>query len=263
MKPAFRATLLLSLLVHLMVMLPWLLDGTSIEQTSKEEATMEFTLAPQAKPPEPQPPIKQPEQKAAPPPPKHLEDDITKANLKNGIAETPNEAKAKRGNLQKPKEAMQPAEIEQVAKSSHTDAPPESKPVVRSNSPTLSEYLKAKAHNTLNDKGLDIATQQNSQAQERARWYNEVLKRISEQVNYVWVKPVQSSTQQWGVIQLTLNSNGYLQDAWIDIPSGNPKLDQSAMRALKQVYRFDIPYSKEMARYYARLEFKYQGGILD
>lgn len=253
MKPAFKFTLLISLLVHLLVIVPlWLLSEDRPEPYNP--SPIEVVLQPQ-----PEPATIQTQTHNAPPPPRHIEDDITKANTSDGVAEDIGKAKTKLP----PKDPLPEAteHQEQLAKPQQEDTQPQLDPVVRSNSPTLSDYLKAKEQGTQNDQGLNIQTSQSAKAEERARWYNEVLKRIREQVLLVWVKPTHSNSNTWGIIHLKLNENGYLEDAWIHVPSGDAKLDRSALRALHQVYRYDIPHAKEMSQYYRHLEFRFHGGV--
>jgi len=258
MKPAFRFTLLMSLLVHLLVLLPlWLLsdEQPSIEQSQPK--TLEVAIVAPPKPTPIKPPI---QQAPKPPPPKHLEDDITKANTTNGLADKPIEGQSKTQPTEQPiKDAK--AKTEQVAKQQEK---PEEKttpaPVVRSNQVLLSNHLKNQPKETESNQGSQPLNAFAAEAQERARWYNEVLKRINEQVKLVWVKPQNSQPYHRGLIHLTLNENGFLEKAWIKVPSGDVQLDQSALRALHQVYRYDVPYDKAMFEYYRVLSFNYSGG---
>lgn len=271
MKPAFRFTILLSLLLHLMVFTPWLLTKQQPAPIKDNTSnTVELTLAPAIKPPEPTKQTKPPEPPDTPPPPRHLEDDITQSNTSDGLAET------KGGSTQAPTQGRRDAQEEtqtndQVSETAPT--PPSQR--VNPNSPRLSDFLKAQkiAQKNMQKKGLDLQelTENNpannsvesplDQAEEeKARWYNEVLRRISKQVNFVWVKPAGLNSSTWGIIRLNIDEYGYLTDAWVHLPSGNAKLDRSAMRAVRQVYRYDIPKSQKLSRHYRHLEFRYRGG---
>jgi len=253
MKSAFRITILLSLLLHVLVFTPWLLTDAPSQPLPIKEKSIEFTL---------QPPVEDtlpPED--LPPPARHLEDDITKANTSDGLAETQatSAQPPQQGNKSQPDEASAGASEDTVAKIPKTLQP-------KSNSPMLSDFLKQQA---LNKKGMNLEAQSTVASpleqleEEKARWYNEVLKRIREQVNYVWVKPQGLSRSVWGVIRLDIDRNGYLVDAWVHLPSGNARLDRSALRAIHQVLRYEIPQSEKLSRYYRHLEFRYHGGEQD
>ncbi len=51
--------------------------------------------------------------------------------------------------------------------------------------------------------------------EEKARWRNMVLKRISEQIQFVWVKPDGTLPSQSGVIRMDIDAEGYLKGAWV------------------------------------------------
>lgn len=269
MKSALRLTILLSLLLHLLVFTPWFLkDSLLAPKTQPENQTVEFTLQPPVTPPKVQPnPEPQPD---IPPPPQHLEDDITQSNTSNGLAESPS------GNPIPPSEGIRDAQDnKQVQEQTAETSPTPTSSRVNPNSPLLSDYLKAKevAKQNMQKKGVklkeldesDLANNTeesplNKDEEEKARWFNEVLKRIGEQVDHVWVKPKGLTNNTWGVIRLNIDEYGYLIDAWVHLPSGNPLLDRSAMRAVRQVYRYDIPQAQKLSRYYRHLEFRYKGG---
>lgn len=117
--------------------------------------------------------------------------------------------------------------------------------------------------NELDDSALDdtlVESPLNEDEEALRRWYNEVYKRLSAQVTQVWVKPEDSSSLFQGVIPLNVDLQGYLNRAWIHLPSGDPALDQSALLAVKSIIRYQLPESSDMARYYQNLEFRYSGG---
>jgi hypothetical protein len=269
MKSAFRFTILISLLLHLLVFTPWLLtDQAPAPVKHNDSNTVEFTLAPPVKPPiqSPQPSV----EPDTPPPPRHLEDDITKSNTSDGLAETAS------GNQQPPSQGEPDAQAATQANEATAEASPSpSSSRVNPNSPLLSDFLKAKeiAKQEMQKKGLnlqelnetDLASKSvesplDKDEEEKARWYNEVLKRISEQVNLAWVKPPGISSNTWGIIRLDIDEHGYLTDARVHLPSGSAQLDRSALRAIHQVYRYDIPHSQNLSRHYRHLEFRYRGG---
>jgi hypothetical protein len=264
MKSVLRFTILLSLLLHLLVFTPWFLNGSTLAPEVKpKNQTVEFTLQPTVTPPKPGP---KPEPDI-PPPPRHLEDDITKSNTSNGLAESPN------GQPMPPSEGILDSQDNiQIQEQVTETSPSPTSSRINPNSPLLSDYLKAKeiAKQNKQKKGVQLHKQQehsnvaesagNSDEEEKARWYNEVLKRIGEQVDHVWVKPKGLTNNTWGVIRLDIDEYGYLIDAWVHLPSGNALLDRSAMRAVRQVYRYDIPQAQKLSRYYRHLEFRYKGG---
>ncbi|MFT5592256.1 MAG: outer membrane biosynthesis protein TonB [Oceanicoccus sp.] len=266
MKSAFRFTILLSLLLHLLVFTPWFLKDTIVLPEKEPDTTVEFTLQP---PPAPTPVLETPPETDIPPPPRHLEDDITKSNTSDGLAETPS------GKPQPLTDGERTAQDNSQAQDLPADVSPSpTSSRINPNSPLLSDYLKAKeiAKQNMQKKGIqlqeltedDLASNSiesplNKNEEEKARWYNEVLKRIGEQVDFVWVKPEGITSNTWGVIRLDIDEYGYLTDAWVHLPSGNQLLDRSAMRAVRQVYRYDIPQSQKLSRHYRHLEFRYKG----
>lgn len=271
MKSAFRFTIFISLLLHLLVFMPWLFTEQAVPPEKKDEHTLEFTLAPTPQLPKPAEPVAP--EPDIPPPPRHLEDDITKANNRNGLAE-------QAGGSERPATNGQPNAQEQVQTNETTSltSPSPTSRKVNPNSPLLSDFLKAQeiAKQKMTKKGMDlqelneadladnsVTSPLNKEEEEKARWYNEVLKRIGEQVDFVWVKPPGLSSDTWGIIRLDIDEYGYLSDAWVHLPSGNAQLDRSAIRAVRQVYRYDIPQSQTLSRHYRHLEFRYRGGETD
>lgn len=267
MKSVLRFTILLSLLLHLLVFAPWFLkDSPSVPATKQDDKTLEFTLQPPVTPPKVQPESKP----DIPPPPRHIEDDITQSNTSNGFAESPS------GQPMPQSEGIREAQDNQQIQEQTADTSPSPKSArINPNSPLLSDYLKAKeiAKQNTQKKGVqlkeltddDLASNTvesplNKVEEEKARWFNEVLKRIGEQVDHVWVKPQGLTSNTWGVIRLDIDEYGYLIDAWVHLPSGNAQLDSSAMRAVRNVYRYDIPQAQKLSRHYRHLEFRYKGG---
>ena len=238
MNPALRFTIITSLLLHALLYWGFNADLSALFQPPepKEEYSLEFDLAPQPKPAVKKPSANQP------PPPRHLEDDINKSNTSDGIAET--------GSKTPNQKVQKKAEIT-----------PEPQQATKSDNPNLlSSFLRQKASSP--NEQDDQVTQKGAQEkldEEKARWYNEVLKRISAQVHFQWVKPQGIPHNTWGVIYLKINERGYLKDAWVHLPSGNFRLDQSALRAIRGVQRFEIPHADKLNRYYRHLEFRYHG----
>ncbi|GAA6135156.1 hypothetical protein NBRC116188_19460 [Oceaniserpentilla sp. 4NH20-0058] len=252
MQPAFRLTFLLSLLVHVLVFLPWLFSEQPAAPVAKDK-TVEVILQPEA--PQANPINNTPKPSLdVPPPPMHLEDDITKANNTNGKVEEQAQEKTQIADIEHTDKTAQPTLETPEQTETSTPEPPAAPPVVHSNSPMLSQYLKANPH-----KNQGTESKASKEEEEKARWYNEVLKRISEQINYIWVKPRGVNPFYRGTIRLTINSNGFLEQAWVHIPSGSAQLDRSALRAINQVYRYDIPQAQKITQYYQSLEFHYSG----
>ncbi|MFT7108855.1 MAG: hypothetical protein ACI843_000508 [Psychrobacter glaciei] len=273
MNSVFRLTILTSLLLHLTVYVAVMVNFEDILVTEPEvDKTMEFVLEPPAPAPAPEPIAMQPneEQQAdTPPPSRHMEDDINKANLSDGLAEL--------GGKQTPKpKGQENTEIN------------DSQPMSKANRPelisnTLSSLLQQAVDNVKletadNSEDNDTLGQQLDQPddeaqdnnlvespldkleEEKARWRNMVLKTISEQINFVWVKPENSSELSSGVIRLDLDAEGYLKAAWVDISSGDRALDASILRAIRSIWRFQIPESDRLNRHYGQLGFNFRGG---
>lgn len=270
MNPVFRLTILCSLLIHLCVYVALMVRfEDTVEQVPQdaESKTMEFVLAPSEpiKPAEP-PPSVDPEE---PPPPKHMEDDINKANTSDGMAES--------GGKQTPKPKGQDTpELSETEPESAAQAP-------ELLSSSLSDLLQQAINNVelekatdsqdkeqlgeqleeLDDSALDdamVVSPLDKMQEEKARWRNLVLKRISEQIKFVWVKPDGTSQSDSGVIRLDIDGEGYLKGAWVHLPSGDSLLDASILRAIRSVWHFQIPKSDKLNRYYRHLEFHYRGG---
>ena len=91
MNSVFRLTILTSLLLHLTVYVAVTVNFEDILVTEPEvDKTMEFVLEPPAPAPAPEPISMQPneeQQVDIPPPSRHMEDDINKANRSDGLAE--------------------------------------------------------------------------------------------------------------------------------------------------------------------------------
>ena len=267
MNPVFRFTILFSLLIHLTVYVALMVNfEEALQQPASlpAEKTMEFVLDPQTAPiVEPTP------EQDEPPPPKHMEDDINKANTSDGLAES--------GGKQTPKPKGQETEV-----LNETDATALSEsPELLSSS--LSELLQQAIKNVevenandneqkeqmgeqleeLDDSALDdnvVESPLDKLEEEKARWRNMVLKRISEQIKFVWVKPDGTSRSDSGVIRLDFDAEGYLKGAWVHLPSGDSLLDASVLRAIRSVWHFQIPKSDKLNRYYRHLGFHYRGG---
>lgn len=274
MNSVFRITILTSLLIHLVVYVVLMVNfETTTEppiQPQTDTQTMEFVLAPPTPELTPEPTPKPEEQDSdLPPPSKHMEDDINKANNSDGLAET--------GGKQTPKPKGQDVpELNEDHSQSNENSPE----ILTS---SLSDLLQQAINNVeldtpnnsenksklgeqleeLDDSALDdslVESPLDSLEEEKARWRNMVLKRISEQIRFVWVKPDFTSLADSGVIRLDIDAEGYLKSAWIHLPSGDNRLDASVLRAIRSVWHFQIPKSDKLNRYYRHLEFHYRGG---
>lgn len=266
MNPVFRFTILFSLFIHLTVYVALMVNFEEPLQQSASlpaEQTMEFVLAPPATPT-----VEPTAEQDEPPPPKHMEDDINKANTSDGLVES--------GGKQTPKPKGQKTE---VLNETDAAAPSESPELLSSSlSDLLQQAIKNVEVEKANDseekeqmgeqlnKDDDSGEDQNlvkspfeKAKEEKARWRNLVLKRITEQIKFAWVKPAHSNRANFGVIGLNIDPKGYLKGSWVKISSGDPRLDDSILRAIHSVWRLQIPESDRLSHFYRNLEFSYSG----
>ncbi len=258
MNRAFYITILLSLLVHLAFFAPalWYVPV-------EKEHNIEVTLS------QPMPEPKKAdltEKQDLPPPSRHLEDDITKANASNGTSDTaggkPSKAEQRSQATQKTSQIAK-----QIKPSSNQLDPKQSKSIQDTFDKELEvnetqEQSEQTLLGVLNEEKTSSNSNQpqiNEYEEEKARWYNEVLKRISEQVEYIWIRPEGISKFYQGKIKMDLDSQGYLLSAWIDFPSGSQELDSSALLAIRGVIRYQVPKSPKLSQYYRHLIFEYRG----
>jgi len=248
MNRVILITILLSLLIHLLVYVGLYLKWPTAPLVTKRpepNAVREYELV-----------------QHQPPAPRHMEDDPTKANTSNGQAEQ----KAKR-TPSKPSKGKQDGDsegAEQKKVANRADTPSleaatgdraKGSEVEQQNRPSLSNM------ESLDDEALDEALVESpldSLEEQKARWRNEVLKRITEQVYKVWVRP-DSAPHYSGVARIELDAQGYLTNVYIHLPSGDDALDRSVLQAIRSIWRFDIPQSRLLSRYYRHLSFHYAG----
>lgn len=267
MNRTIKFTVVFSLFIHLAFLWPLLSSAPNKLPTAnpaKKDQTVEITLT-QAKPKVVPPPV-EPQAEDKPPPPKHMEDDIEKANNSDGVAEKaggkPTQAKQKGDSKSNTTKASNQSLIATQKEAKNAEALKSifgqdtkvAGSTDKSNDAKLNEVSDSELDNSLVESPLTKAQE------EKARWYNEVLRRIGEQVSYIWVKPEGASASTRGVIQLKLDQQGYLLSSWVHLPSGNPDLDDSALRAIRGVIRYKIPNSPSLYRYYRNLKFEYSGG---
>lgn len=282
MNTIFRLTLLLSLLLHVSIFAPILWQESPLPPPELAEQTIEFELLPQPEP-EPVPEAIPPEDE--PPPYKHTEDDISKTNTTDGSADS-EPAKQPSASQQPQPTQPQPEPPQQVAEQSAAELAPTEQATLaeandaEANETEVTETAATEAEQSvqefkplplfasqtqlqpMSDDALDdslVETPLNSMEAARARWFNQVLKEIENQVKQVWNKPAGINKQAWGEIRLELDPEGYLLGAWVHLPSGSAALDRSALQAIRSVVRYRIPQSN-MSRYYRHLNFKYHGG---
>lgn len=248
MNRVILVTILLSLLIHLLVYIGLYLKWPTaplVTKPPKPVAVREYELV-----------------QHQPPAPRHMEDDPTKANSSDGQAEQ----KAKR-SPSKPTKGKQDGDSEGSELKKMAD---------RADTPSLEAATGERAKGTeteqvsqpsasnmepLDDDALDEALVESpldSLEEQKARWHNEVLKRITEQVNKVWVRP-DSAPHFSGVARIELDAQGYLTNVYIHLPSGDDALDRSVLSAVRSIWRFDIPQSPLLSRYYRHLTFHYGG----
>lgn len=274
MNRSFYLTIIVSLLIHLLVFMPWqgFPPSKPVVAEPEQAQKIEISLLPPPPPAKIEPLAqKEPEPKQdaedIPPPSRHLEDDITKANTSDGTAE---EAGGQRSRASKKGQAETPTpQFTQQAKP-ETQTADEKKlkalqgifgqevEISSSNDEKTQNELSEVEDDILNDSNVENPL--NELEEEKARWFNEVLKRITEQISYIWIKPDGISKKSWGVIRMNLDSQGYLLSAWVHLPSGSRALDNSALLAIRGVIRYQIPESSKLSRYYRNIEFQYHGG---
>ncbi len=236
-----------------------------VPDTPEPDQKIEISLqqpAP-AKPAIPEPTVEPPPEDK-PPPNRHLEDDITKANTSDGNSDT---AGGKRSRASKQGQAeQQDSQQAGTAPASLRNAPDKSLKALQDipvQEMDVTNNQDEHTKNSLSDVKEDILDENNVEKpltkveEERARWYNEVLKRITEQVNYIWVKPPGVDKKTWGIIAMELDRQGYLLRAWVQLSSGSRALDDSALSAIRGVIRYQNSNSN---RYYRHLTFEYYGG---
>ena len=261
-------TILVSLFIHLAFLLPLLKHAPEkpIAKSQPKEQTVEISLVPpitkpsQAPQQEPQP------EDDTPPPPKHMEDDRSKANTSDGLAEAsggkPSKASQKGDSEPQPNQASEKKLIASRQESKQAKALKEIFGQETKVQGGEKENKQSKL-NEISDLELDdslVESPLTKIQEEKARWFNEALRRITDQVSYIWVKPEGIGKNTRGVIQLKLDQQGYLLSSWIHLPSGNRDLDDSALRAIRGVIRYQIPSSPKLSRYYRNLKFEYSGG---
>ncbi len=278
MNRTFKITILLSLLVHLALFGPALFYAPPEKPIPEKDQNIEISLVqpqpeqppePKQEPPKPKEQPKKEEvaqQEDKPPPSKHLEDDINKANNSDGTSET---AGGKPSKARQKSQAKQEAGhiAEQKRPTSNQVDPKQLKAlqdifgkeleVQESQEQSEQTLLGALDEGALDDSVVENPL--NEQEEEKARWFNEVLKRISEQVEYIWIKPEGVSKHHWGKIKMDIDPQGYLLSAWVHLPSGSQELDNSALLAIRGVIRYKIPQSPKLSRYYRHLIFEYSG----
>jgi len=256
MNRVMIVTVVVSILIHLFVYWVFMADLSAFfSRTAQNKAQPTQTLAIRI-----EPPVKQHQDE--PPPPRHTEDDITKTNQQDGTHNQAQKPRASQKQTQsKPKETPKKTlrSIEEVIAAAKQGQTLEN--IAQGADTSVTDAATNTANNlqTLSDDDLadnHVDSPLSKQQEEKARWYNAVLKRITEQVNYVWVKPDDSDPSAWGIIRLDIDHQGYLRSAWIHLPSGDAALDQSALRAIRSVVRYQIP---SLSRYYRHLEFRYSG----
>lgn len=269
MNSILRLTLLCSLLLHLIVYLALMVNFKPTPQPQNVPTkTREFVLhQPQPKPQKE--PLKTQEQADIPPATRHIEDDINKANTSDGLAEksakqTPKprgEEKADtKQNTAKAKSNMDKQLISSQSKNANqaVEKPEQQASQDKLNDSRFGQQLQELDDDALNDS--HVISPLDRLKEEKARWRNMVLKRITEQVHLVWVKPDGTSAANTGVVKLDISADGYLNKVWVHLPSGDNNLDASILRAIRSIWRFQIPKSDKLNRYYRHLEIHYYGG---
>lgn len=87
---------------------------------------------------------------------------------------------------------------------------------------------------------------------------NRYLQRMNKQVLAFWINPYKGNKMHRGIIKVELNTNGYLEQAFIYRSSGNRLLDISVLDAIRAVPRYEVPENEIITqRYYTNLSFHY------
>lgn len=267
MNRTIKFTIAFSLLIHLAFLWPWYSHAPQkpapISQPKNQ--TVEITLT-KTQPKITIAPTAEPKAEDKPPPPRHMEDDIEKANTSDGLAEKAggnptqakqkgeSEAKASKASSQKQLIASQKeAKRAEALKSIFGQETEVAGGAEESNEAKLNEVSDNELDNSLVKSPLSKAQE------EKARWYNETLKRLKEQISYIYVKPEGVSKYAQGTIKFKLDQQGYLLTSWIDTPSGNWALDEAVLRAIKGVIRYQIPNSPRQYNFYKEITINYGG----
>jgi hypothetical protein len=110
----------------------------------------------------------------------------------------------------------------------------------------------------LDDIDLDEAVVYDPHSKQRStelKLVNGYFKRIMEQISENWVNPLTPRQMKQGlflVIRLQINMDGSLEEAWSFLPSGYSALDESFLKAIRSVIKFDPtahPFIREKYRY--------------
>ncbi len=248
MNRVFLYTLVASVLVHLLLalLLNIRLGPRSPLTPTEQEQTNSLNLSINY----------QQEQDESPPPPEHNTDDPTEANQQQGTALKPKAAAPKSEPTTRDEIAAKKAPETPILTT--TGSSPESVVEQTAPQPDTSGLSTPLSDSELDDTLVESPLDQQQEALKK--WYNEVYKRLTEQVMEVWVKPDDSDRRHRGVIRLEVDINGYLNRAWVHLPSGHRGLDQSALNAVRSIIRYQLPESPNMARYYLNMDLRYSGG---
>ncbi|WP_197479174.1 TonB C-terminal domain-containing protein, partial [Oleiphilus sp. HI0132] len=95
------------------------------------------------------------------------------------------------------------------------------------------------------------------QESEELRMVNKFLERMNKQVNEKWNNPYKGRQMHRGVAKLELDEYGNVVDVFIFLQSGLPALDDSVVRAIRAVKRFDVPKNTIIAERYSHLRFHF------
>lgn len=125
------------------------------------------------------------------------------------------------------------------------------------------EMEKLKGMQALNDQNLGkvkVGEPFSEIEARRIRMVNLYLRAMRKQIMAQWHPPASSLPSDSGVVIFELDSQGYLINAYVYLPSGDPLLDESALDAVRSVVRYEVPKSEMIAsEYYHYLRFTYSG----
>ncbi len=107
---------------------------------------------------------------------------------------------------------------------------------------------------------VKINDRRSSQEIRRWDWLNEYLVRIERQVYATWAQAGRWPGRLNGVIRFQLDEQGRLQDAFLQLASGDPALDRSLLTALSRTMKPGLEESRQLAAMnYRHFRFHFNG----
>ena len=250
MNSIFRFTLLFSLLIHLCVYVALMVDFESIIKKEKVDTLAQsrtFILIPLTIKHKPTKKIQ--EQKG----PSATKKETTPEPARKAISSINSSHLNDLQSIQKPKSIKPINEKAQSKKISELDASLFQKKLHSSPFSILNE---------LDDSALDdsiVVSPLDDIEEQKANWQRDIMHHLKKLIVHKLVKPEDSKRSESGVIEIELDTEGYLKRAWIHLPSGNDQLDTSVLHAVQSVKHYPIPKSEMLNRYFRKLKYYYNG----